>query len=109
MTPSPELKPLSLRRDGNGLRIQWNDGQSTFLTWTKLRKSCPCATCVDIRAKPADPFKLLSTQEIAAGEAAPVSMQAKGHYAYQIAWNDGHDTGIYSLQLLRQLSESDPE
>ncbi len=32
-------------------------------------------------------------------------MAPVGYYAYQIKWNDGHDTGIYPLALLRELSE----
>ena len=32
-------------------------------------------------------------------------MVPRGHYAYQIVWNDGHDTGIFTLEQLRQLSE----
>ena len=30
-------------------------------------------------------------------------MKPIGHYAYQIAWNDGHDTGIFTIEHLRQL------
>ena len=102
--PEP-VKPRSLRREGDGLRIDWADGASTFVTWRHLRANCPCASCLDQRAKPADPFRVLSPQEVAAGAPQPVAMKPVGHYAYQITWNDGHDTGIFTLELLRQLSE----
>jgi len=49
---------------------------------------------------------MLSAREVAAGAPQPMAMYPKGHYAYQIAWNDGHDTGIYSLELLRELSST---
>jgi DUF971 family protein len=26
-------------------------------------------------------------------------------YAYQITWNDGHDTGIYTLEFIYELSQ----
>lgn len=100
------LKPLALRREGDGLQIDWNDGTSTHTTWRSLRKGCPCATCNEERAKPADPFRVLSAQEAAAGPPSPTAMKPLGHYAYQITWNDGHDTGIYPVELLRSLSES---
>ncbi len=100
-----ELLPLSLKREGDGLKIEWNDGSVTTVAWRKLRTSCPCATCMEERKKPADPFRLLSPQEVAAGAPAPVAMTAVGRYAYQIKWNDGHDTGIYPLSLLRELGE----
>ena len=67
--------------------------------------NCPCASCVEELAKPPDPFRVLTPQEAAAGDPQPVAMRPVCHYAYQITWNDGHDTGIFTLELLRQLSE----
>lgn len=100
-----ELRPIAMKREGDGLKIDWSDGTATFTTWRHLRSQCPCAGCIESRSRPADPFRVLTPQEVAAGAPAPVSMQPVGHYAYKIAWNDGHDTGIYSLELLRQLNE----
>jgi DUF971 family protein len=100
-----ELRPTSLKREGDGLRIEWSDGLSTFATWRSLRKECPCASCQDERAKPPNPFRVLSAQEVAAGPPAPIRMQSVGQYAYQIEWNDGHSTGIYTLAALRKLSQ----
>jgi DUF971 family protein len=106
MSAGPNLKPLSLRREGDGLSIDWADGARTFVAWTHLRKNCPCATCNEDRQKPADPFKLLSDKEVAAGSPQPARMVPRGYYAYQIVWNDGHDAGIYTLELLRHLGSS---
>ena len=36
---------------------------------------------------------------------APASMVPMGRYAYKIVWSDGHDTGIYTLEYLRELGE----
>jgi len=106
--PDPLLKPLNVRRVGDGLTIEWNDGVRTHASWRTLRDKCPCATCLDKTEKPPDPFRILSDKEIAAGAPVPVQMNARGHYAYQIVWNDGHDTGIYSLDYLRQISNPVP-
>lgn len=103
--PDADCLPTRLKREGDGLRIDWADGVSTFVSWRKLRKECPCATCNDERSKPANPFRVLSAQEVAAGPPAPLKMAPVGQYAYQIAWNDGHSTGIYTVTSLRQLSE----
>lgn len=100
-----ELRPLSLKREGDGLRIEWSDGTGTFVSWRTLRKRCPCATCNEERQKPPDPFRVLTPQEVAAGAPNPVAMAPVGRYAYQIRWNDGHDAGIYTLALLRELTE----
>ena len=103
-----ELRPLSLKREGDGLKIEWTDGLTTVVPWQKLRSHCPCASCNEERAKPPDPFRILTPQEVAAGAPAPVAMVPIGHYAYQIRWNDGHDTGIYPIDLLRALSTDEP-
>ena len=101
MTPAP----VKLKRDGDGLRIDWADGITTTVTWRKLRKACPCATCNDERNKPVNPFRVLSDSEAKAGPPEPVTMKAVGAYAYQIFWNDSHSTGIYTVTALRELSE----
>ena len=102
------LRPVALKRDGDGLRVTWSDGAATFVTWAALRANCPCASCQDDRAKPPDPFRVLSAREVAAGAPAPVAMKAVGHYAYHITWNDGHSTGIYTIDALRKLGEPTP-
>jgi DUF971 family protein len=100
-----ELRPVSLKREGDGLSIEWSDGVITFSTWRHLRANCPCAACIEERAKPPDPFRVLSPQEVAAGPPQPVAMKPIGYYAYQITWNDGHSTGIYPVERLRELGE----
>lgn len=97
--------PTSIRREGDGLAIDWSDGGKTFVTWRKLRTACPCATCNEERQKPANPFKLLSDRELTAGAPQPSKMVPRGRYAYQIVWSDGHDAGIYTLEFLRALSD----
>ncbi len=105
MAEMSKLKPLSLRREGDGLLIEWDDGIGTFITWRDLREKCPCATCLDRQNKPVNPLHVLSEKELAAGNPTPTRMIPRGYYAYQIVWNDGHDTGIYSLDYLRQISK----
>ena len=99
------LRPLSLRRDGERLVIAWSDGFTGAIPLRKLRDSCPCASCNEKRQQPPNPLHLLSDAELKADAPTPVAMPARGLYAYQIVWNDGHDTGIYTIEYLRQLSE----
>ena len=94
-----------MKREGDALRIEWSDGVTTTVPWRHLRKNCPCAACNEERAKPPDPFKVLSARELEAGPLAPTAMSPVGHYAYQITWSDGHDAGIYTLTSLRKLSQ----
>jgi DUF971 family protein len=98
------LRPVSLVRDGDGLTIAWTDGLTTTVSFATLRSNCPCAACLHERSQPPDPFKVLKPSEVAAGPPEPVAMKPVGRYAYQIVWNDGHETGIYTLETLRELS-----
>ena len=102
--PGP-LRPVTMRRDGDRLAIEWSDGRTGGVTWRKLRQSCPCATCREEKEKPPDPFHILSERELAAGEPEPVAMAPVGYYAYKITWNDGHDSGIFTIENLRELCD----
>ena len=97
-----QLLPVAIRREGDGLQIDWNDGVRTFATFRHLRANCPCAGCKEDRGKPADPFRILKPNELV--PLAPTAMPRVGRYAYRIVWSDGHDTGIYTLEHLRELS-----
>jgi DUF971 family protein len=102
-----ELRPTKLElRGGNRLVIAWNDGQQREITFSELRKACPCATCREQRAKPAEPTGGLPVLSLA--EARPltvVGMTPVGNYAYSIAFSDGHDTGIFTLDFLSGLGQ----
>src|SRR5262245_33622576 len=99
------LRPAALRREGDRLVIEWSDGHRGFTTFRTLRAACPCAGCNEERQRPPDPFRVISERELAAGPPVPTAMPARGAYAYQIVWNDGHGTGIYRLEFLRSLCE----
>jgi DUF971 family protein len=98
-----DLLPLDVKRDGDGLKFHWSDGSIRCVSFAELRKACPCATCNEERKRPPNPFKVLSAREVAAGAPRPTAMKPIGRYAYQLVWNDGHDTGIYPLPLLYEL------
>jgi DUF971 family protein len=105
MATIPPPRPTALRKEGeNRLVIDWSDGLRTTYTWQHLRSNCPCAGCREERLAPPDPFRILKPAELV--PLKPVSISPVGHYAYKIAWSDGHDTGLYTLEHLRQLSDA---
>jgi DUF971 family protein len=94
------LAPVAIRRyAGGSLGVDWSDGNRTALPYRWLRGQCPCARCVDewtgVRTTgEADvPF-----------DVEPVRVVSVGRYALRIDWNDGHDSGIYGYEYLRDLS-----
>ena len=103
------LSPTDLKiTDDNRLQITWTDGQQRIYALQELRDRCPCATCREKRKSAVEsPPTLLPV--ITAAEAQPLAingMKPVGNYAYSIAFSDGHDTGIYSFELLRELGEA---
>jgi len=96
--------PKSLKGDRNALLIQWSDGVAHCIPWRVLRDRCPCATCRQKRTEPAPVFNILKPEE--AGPVRATAMSPIGNYAYQIDFSDGHKTGIYSLELLRELGDA---
>ncbi|MFM8218303.1 MAG: DUF971 domain-containing protein, partial [Planctomycetaceae bacterium] len=91
--------PTALRQVPHGLSISWSDGQQGEVSWRRLRDACPCAVCRVERASPPPDLVLL-----APGADQPckaTSLHAMGNYAYAIAFNDGHRSGIFPLPLLR--------
>jgi len=103
-----QIYPTNLELSASDqLVIDWSDGTKLQYRFAMLREACPCATCREKRvaasSKPADLLPVI-TQE----EALPikvVGMKPVGNYAYTISFSDGHDTGIYSFELLRELGE----
>ena len=99
------LRPLAIHREGTDLLvIEWSDGVRSTYTWQHLRKNCPCAGCREEHEKPVDPFRILKPEQLV--PLAPVSMTPVGRYAYKIVWSDGHDTGIFTLEMLRELGQT---
>ncbi len=100
-----EPRPTKLEvRDGNKLAIAWSDGAVCEIPFGELRNACPCASCREQRKAPPQPVGGL--QVISLAEAQPLKIRAMnpvGNYAYNIEFSDGHDTGIFTLELLRSL------
>jgi DUF971 family protein len=99
--------PRSISRVARGgIEIEWSDGVRSGYTPRLLRDACPCATCRERRAQPSPPVLLpvLSPEEVA--PLAIVGMKPVGQYAYAIDFSDGHSSGIYALDYLRELAAS---
>jgi len=98
---SQEMTPVNLSlRDGK-LIIVWSDAVTMEYPPSVLRENCPCATCRAKRDEPPQDLPVLTLAE--ASPTAITGMKPLGNYAYNIAFSDGHATGIYSLELLREL------
>jgi DUF971 family protein len=110
--------PTEIRRlgDGSGLQLSWSDGLICRVNSRELRLNCPCATCQELRGemiheKPLSGRRssLQVIQHTVEEETRLQNIWAVGNYALGIRWGDKHDSGIYSFDLLRALSENSAE
>jgi DUF971 family protein len=99
------VQPTDLKlADPSRLRIAWSDGHVREYSVRELRERCPCASCREKRTAPPPPATTLPV--LKPEETQPLriaAMHPTGRYAYSIHFSDGHDTGIYTLELLREL------
>lgn len=90
-----------------GIKIDWKDGHRSEYSLEYLRDECPCATCTGSHGTEPqktnhskaskDPFPLFKPV------LKMVNVEPVGHYAVRIYWSDGHNTGIYSFERLREI------
>ncbi len=105
-----DFVPVSIEREGDAaIVITWSDQVVTRWTVAELRKACPCATCREKKrgeaSETAGPGKPLMLPVLSAAEAQPLrieSMRPVGSYAYNIAFSDGHSSGIFPFAMLHR-------
>jgi DUF971 family protein len=83
------------------LNIEWENGEKTICYTKTLRQNCPCAICQEAREK-REPLVVLSSDQ---EHIELTDWKYVGNYAIALKWSDGHDTGIYTYEFLRQLCE----
>ena len=97
----PAPSDIKARKGDQVLAITWPDGVTHEHGFVALRGHCACASCVDEwTGKPLlDPATIPADLSIA-------SVELVGNYALKIVWTDGHDTGLYTWDRLRQIGEA---
>jgi DUF971 family protein len=96
----PRPVDVSVFTKRRALEIEWSDGHRSTYDWELLRWNCPCATC---NGEFGSPGVLQFTAALKSEQTTMTDLNEVGRYALQPIWQDGHDTGIYSFDLLRRL------
>jgi len=82
------------------IQMKWDDAHETVFSTEYLRRNCPCATCVHEQE---ENLKTGMFSLPLANQTQVRSMEPSGHNAVIIMWGDGHKTGIYTWDYLRQI------
>ena len=96
---APTPATIELKRELATLEIAWEDGHESTYGLRYLRGFCPCAHCQG-HGKSGWKF-------VAVDDPSITKIEAKGNYAVSIDFSDGHTTGIYSFDTLRELCPCD--
>ena len=96
--PLPPM-PHAITREATGVLVEWDTaGHAWLYPSRELRLACPCAACVGELSG-----RRLLQPEAVHRDIQPASLSLVGAYGLRIRWSDGHDTGIYTFELLKAL------
>lgn len=88
---------VQLKQDEGMVFITWSDDHVSPYPLAYIRGWCPCARCqghftTEIK------YQEVSGRGLVMENAEPV-----GNYGMKLYWGDGHDTGIYDFDDLREM------
>lgn len=94
------IEPVQIVEESDSeVSIRWSDDSETQYTAAELRRSCPCAGCINE----------WTGEKILDGSKVPEDLSFShisivGRYALNFHFSDGHDSGIFSFPFLRSLA-----
>lgn len=96
-------KPRHIELIQNCVAIRWDDGGETFIDMAELRKKSPSAETRGetdlfgrkIGGDPRDDFRGVTVNDF----------EFVGTYAVRFIFSDGHGSGLYSYEYLREICD----
>lgn len=97
-------RPNDIQLIGNQIAIAWDDGEESFIPCERLRAASPSAETQGER----DILGHLHGGDSRSDFSGVTvdSWSQIGNYAIRFVFSDGHRTGLYSYDLLRQLGQT---
>ncbi|MEM9083370.1 MAG: DUF971 domain-containing protein [Planctomycetota bacterium] len=99
---------LDLKKD-RGLAVRWADGSTSYFSIPYLRRMSPSADAREQRKElEKNPLAVIQpSRRQSEGPLVAESAELVGHYAIRINFSDGHRTGIYSWEYLREIDPNE--
>jgi len=94
--------PQEIKTQDGSITIRWSDQHESRYDARDLRLACRCAGCVDEWT-----HQSLIKPDLIAHTLKPKSIEVMGNYALHFDWSDGHNTGIYTYDFLREVCACD--
>ena len=96
--------PKTIQSIGDEIAIRWDDGNESFFHMEDLRAASPSAENKgesDLLGR-----RIGGTDQTQFPGVRVSGWEVVGGYAVQFRFSDGHNTGLYSFDLLRELAAS---
>ena len=87
--------PIGIHRDDHQVVLKWSETEQTAYPARDLRLACQCAQCRNEMTG-----ELMLDPQTIPDDIKPVSISLVGGYGFRVNWSDGHDTGIYTYEML---------
>lgn len=95
------IQPVKLIEENEReISIVWQDESETRYMAAELRRSCPCANCINEWTGE----KILD-DAVVPNDISFNGISVVGRYALNFHFSDGHDSGIFSFEFLRGLAK----
>ncbi len=93
-------KNIKVHKEQRVLELIWSDDDTSHLPFRTVRQNCRCAVCVDE----------LSGKQLLDPETVPLDLgllevSLCGNYALRVRWSDTHDSGLFTWNHLRSISD----
>ena len=86
------------------LIVSFTDKTEAIVPLKKLREMCPCASCAGETDALGNLYKD-TPKKLTENSFALNGLQPVGYYGIRPFWADGHNTGIFTIELLNELSD----
>ncbi|MEM1332342.1 MAG: DUF971 domain-containing protein [Actinomycetota bacterium] len=102
--PSERHQVMNIDVDRSAfVRVEFVDGVSAEFPLVGLRLACPCADC-NTRRQQGRSVSVLADSKPEELTISHIAMQ--GAWGLNIDWSDGHATGIYAFEKLRNWADA---
>ncbi len=91
---------IRVHKDRRLLELKWSDSDTSLLPFRTVRQNCRCAVCVDEFTG-----KQLLDPESVPEDLGLLEVSLCGNYALRVRWSDNHDSGLFTWNHLRSISD----
>lgn len=95
--------PQNIQIIGQELAIVWSDGQESYIPSAKLRAASPSAETKGERDIFGQQYGGSAKTDYTGVQI--LGWERIGNYALRFDFSDGHRTGLYSYELLREIAQ----